>query len=134
MKINAAREVIHEHFQSEWSGSDDAYAFENEEFTPPDTAWVRLTVRHRDGGQETLGRTGNRRYLRRGVIVAQVFTPADRGTFASDAITTEILDMFESTRLDDDLWCRDGIIRGLPADGGMYRNFVEIEFDYEETK
>jgi hypothetical protein len=133
MKINEAREVIYDHFETEWSGLAE-YTYENEEFDPPtDTSWVRLAVRNRDGGQETLGATGNRRFLRRGAVMVQVFTPTDQGTFEADTIATEVLDMFEQTNVDG-VRFRDGVIRELPADGGLYRNNVEIEFEYEETK
>lgn len=132
--LNEAREAIYQRFNDNFTGLPlSETTFDNEDFTPPDGPWVRLTVRQAGGGQETLGAKGNRSYRRIAGTFAQVHTLADQGTAEADGIAQEILAIFEGESFSD-LDFNDGVIREIGSDGRFYQEVVEINFDYDERK
>lgn len=96
------------------------------------------------GGQDTLGRVGNRRFRRIGIIAAQVFTPINRPVFAGgtdlndglgsgDDLAQAIREIFEA-RSFSGLQTNDGLVRESPPEGEWFIHIVEVFFDYDEVK
>lgn len=100
MTPNEVKEAVYSRFITAW-GSETAYVFGNEEFTPPvatgtgAASWVRLLVREVAGGQETLGKVGSRSYRRRAQIILMVYALPDRGEQRADALVKKFRDYFE---------------------------------------
>lgn len=133
--LNQARERIYQHFATAW-GSTSAFTFENEKFAPPSgAAWVRLSVRHRVRGQETLGPAGNRKFESFGAVIVQVFTPLDNGTAAADTLAELVRTTFEGkVLLPEHIRVYAVGVREVGPSDEWHQVNVEAEFQYDETK
>lgn len=130
--IVEAREAAYQRFVDQYSTT--AFTFENETFTPPtDAGWVRFSVRHRPGGQETLGAVGNRRFRRRAVVVCQIYTPSNQGLQESDQIVQAIRTIFEAVSFSG-LDFNDTEVRASPPVDEWHVQIIEAFFDYDEIK
>lgn len=134
MTPDEAREAIEQRFAVQW-GSRTVSTFENERFTEPaaDVPWVRLSVRHFGGGQETLGPTGSRIYRRVGQIIGQVFTPLIKGMRAGATHGQALRAIFEGTKFSG-IDCTNGRVIEIGPDGKHHQTNVEIDIFYDETK
>lgn len=130
-----AREAIYQAFIDGW-GAASLYTFDNEDYTPPsDLPWVRLSVRHTNSAQETLGAVGNRNYLRSGNIIVQIFGPQDTGVFETDTLVETVRAIFEGVTLPGTtVRCYDCIVNETGPSGKWYQTIVRATFDYEETR
>jgi hypothetical protein len=136
-----AREAIYARFKAEWLASPGpgpltAYFFDNEGGDPPAGApWARCTVRHRTGGQETLGVPGNRKFTRLGSVLVQLFAVTNKGTASMDELGPAARALFEGRNLAGTT-VRFGNVsfRELGTDSGWYAATVEAEFEYDEVK
>lgn len=128
-----AKAAMTDKFITEWA-DQTAYVLDNEDFKGPDeTEWVRFTIRHTDGGQETLGRVGNRRYERSGSLFISVFTPTEIGTSLADTLALNALTIFEGTSFSG-VTINDCVSREKGANGKWYQVLVECAFLYNEVK
>lgn len=139
--VSEARETFYLEFESHWTETPLAQTkFENEEFNPDDfEESARGTLRNLDGGQQTLGAPGLRKYQRFASWFVDIFTPAGRkGMARSGVIAQHALTLFEGKTLQDvngeDIWTLDGTVRELGSDGGKYHTQIEIDVRYFETK
>lgn len=138
--VSQAREAIYQAFVDAWDPPGgplkSAYTFDNEQFDPPTSAaWVRLTVRHNDSDQTTLGRQGNRKFGRPGSVLVQVFLPTDTGRASADSLADDARDIFEGTSLaGTTVRFYGATVREAGKDGKWDLTIVEAPFDYEQTK
>lgn len=130
--INQAREAIYQRFVTAW-GSTSPYTFDNESFSPPSDAWVRLSVRNTDSGQETLGAIGNRKFLREGMVWLQVFVPLDSGLKDADTLSEAFRTIFEGVSFSNINFNRVVIKEGSP-ENQWYRVVAQAFFNYNVTK
>lgn len=135
-----AREAIYEAWRVGWvSGGSELtpYCFDNEDFDPKGLAsWARLSVRHTDSTQDTLGRSGNRKFLRSGNVLVQLFTQVDDGTRSSDELVEVVKAIFEGVSLAGTTvdFIGEVIPRETGPDGKWYQVVVEASFQYTETR
>ena len=130
-----AREAIYNTFNTAW-GATSSFTFDNEKYAKPATdPWVRVSVRHQFGTQETLGKPGNRRFARFGAVFIQIFTLENTGTEDADTLAATARAIFEGVSLTGTtVRFRDVIIREEGLDGKWYQTVVEATFEYDETK
>ncbi|MHA1859162.1 MAG: phage tail terminator-like protein [Candidatus Thorarchaeota archaeon] len=136
MTQNEARNIMYQAFIDGWDPSAPAvpYCFANEDFDAKDLLeYVRVSVRHGQGGQWTLGQEGGRVYRRRGVAYVEVYSPVDRGLLRLDELTQAARGIFEGKNLSQ-VCFNDGQILELPAEGKWARGDVSVAFTYDETK
>lgn len=131
--IDDARTELIKTFISNWSTTDIAH--DNESYDPPSTTteYVRISIRHLPSAQDTLGPENGRRYLRRGLIIIQVFVQADTNMQRTSVLCQQILDIFEGKHFTY-CWTKNSNIREGLTDGRWFQTSVEIEFNYEQTK
>lgn len=128
-----AKKAINDRFIAAWEGKTE-YTIDNEDFTEPESgAWVRLTVRNTDGGQTSMGRVGNRRFDRKGVIVVNVFTPIEQGTSEGDVLAEFAKDLFEATRFNG-VTVNNGLVREKGSDKTWFHHIMTADFEYYEIK
>jgi len=132
---NEAKEAVYLRFTSNFTGvTADRIALDNEEFDEPDTgAWVRLVVRTGPRAQDTLGKTGNRRFRTTNTVFVQVYTETDTGVKSGDTLAKEAADLFEGVSFSG-LDFQAAQTRETGPTGKWYQHLVEAEFDYDEIK
>lgn len=131
---NQARETIYSTFET-GIGTTIGYIFDNEKFdTDGSLEWVRFTVRHVGGGQDTLGEEGNRKYLRRGLVAVQIYNEVDKGLERADQIAKLIRDLFEGKTLTGGIAFTNSDFREVGDDPPWYQSLLTIDFQYEEIR
>tara|TARA_R110000796_G_scaffold41179_2_gene101985 strand:+ start:29209 stop:29622 length:414 start_codon:yes stop_codon:yes gene_type:complete len=132
--LNEAREAVYQRFVDNTSLAGSAYTFASESFKPAaDTAWARVTVTHEAGEQDSMGKAGDRKYLRRGRLLVQLFGPVDQGLRALDLLADATRDIFEGTQFSG-LYFVSADVRETGQDGEWFQLVVDAPFDYQETK
>lgn len=132
--VNEAADAIVRKFLDAW-GDTSPVVLDNEDQGQPGTSWVRLSIRHSGANQETLGRTGNRRFERRAKVFVQMFLAQGTGRKTADAWTATVMGIFEGARLPGTSVCFGDVVpneRG--PDGEWYAVTVEASFTYDEIK
>ena len=132
--IVLARESIYQRFVDNTTLGSSAFTFGNEKFkAPTDAPWARLTVNHEAGDPPTLGKPGDRKFLRRGRVLVQLYDSVDNGLRTLDLLAKATRDMFEGVTFDS-LCFHASEIRETGDDGEWYQFIVDAPFDYYETK
>lgn len=130
-----AIEAIADRWVAQWGSTTD-FALENEKakgLADGEAPWAWVTVSGPQGGQETLGSPGNRKYRRLITVTIQVFTRVDTGMAQSALLTEQARDIFEGERFNG-LTFNDGTADTQKPDGRWQPVNVVILGDYEETK
>jgi hypothetical protein len=136
MTPKEARNAIFARYLTEFDGQFPI-ALDNQPFTPPETGdgvkWARVSVKFNDGTQSSLGKSGNRKFEKYGLLFVQVFTPTGHATNDNDELAEESLDLFEGERLGD-LWFNNGRIVTVGSDDEWYQQNVVLELTFEAIK
>ena len=131
--LNAAREAIYLRWATQWAATT-AYTFANEAYSPPtDTAWARLVVSHDAGEQDSLGAPGNRKFMRRGRVLIQLYDIVDNGLRSLDLLAATARTVFEGVQFSG-LYFFSVDVRESGQDGEWYQLTVDAPFFYIETK
>jgi hypothetical protein len=133
--IRQAREAVYGAFRTAWANKS-ALTFDNENFSPPVKApWVRFSMLHQDGVQESLGPVGNRRYLRSGTVIIQIFVPLNSALFVADGLVQDAKVILEGTTLlSTALRFYNAVAREIGESEGWYQFNLEVEFEYQEIR
>jgi len=132
--LNGAREAVYQRWVDNLPAGLTDYTFANERYSPPtDTVWARLTVVHEAGEQDSIGRVGGRKFLRRGRVLIQIFDKVDNGVRNLDTLADAARDIFEGASFDG-LYFISADIRETGPDGEWFQILVDAPFDYQETK
>lgn len=142
------QETLYARWAAAWvrdGGPLTPYCFEDEPFDPPappddpadagQAMWARFSVKRRPGGSGTIGRRGNRKMDRVGVVFIQLFVPPGNGVGDLTDAGERAAKVFENCRLEPhDI--RFGPVEPgdtFDSDGGRYRAVVvEGRFDYDD--
>ena len=136
MTINEAREIVYAQMLTNWTPptSTPPIVMGNEDYDSTGVGeWVRFTMQHAGGGQESHGSPGNRKFIRRGLVLVQMYVAADQGLQRLDALAKTTLDLFEAARFSGVILF-DGDYRELAPDDGYLRGTVAVALWYEEQK
>lgn len=134
MTRNEARQAIYNRVLNNSSLADGRIFLDGDGGDEPAIGiWIRVAVRNTTAPQQTLGRSGNRKFARNGNIFIQVFDDAGNGTSGSDAIIKELVDLFEGEEFDG-IYIRNVEARETGPTGKWYMQLVECEFNYEIIK
>ena len=113
------------------------YALDNQPFDPPNPSttvkWARVSVQFTDGIQDSFGKTGNRKFLKSGLLTVQVFTAIGAATDINDAFCQQVQDLFEGVRIDD-IWFTNGGIRFSGVEDEWYQQNVVFDITFEDVK
>ena len=137
MTQNQAREAVYERWRAGWAASAYAsvpYAFDNDLLQPePDQAHVRLVMRHSASEQYSLGRVGNRRVQRQGMVLIEIYAPGP-GTQYADRLSTAARDIFEMIQNAEEIEYLAAAIREEGFDGLYYKVALDVPVQYLEVK
>lgn len=148
MTPQQAREAIYECFEAGWltgppvePGGDPTallpYTFDNEKFDTPAGPWVRLSVRHLDRRQVSLGGPGNRKFECEALVIIDYMEPPGHGVRATDGYLKTAADLFDARRIAGTT-IRFGA--AIPRERGLIENETwwaanaQVPFWYEEVK
>ena len=134
MSVVSVTNVILDMWRDGWSTATP-YVFDNEELNRQVAAWARLSIRDLAGGQYTMGKTGNRKFRRRGQVIAQAFTETGIGTAKCLRLAEQARDIYEGKRVNDILFLDGDIQRvGVPKGDRYYQVVMFCPFWYTVTK
>lgn len=132
-----AREAVYSHWQTQWETLQPGvpYYFENEIVVPePTTTWARVTLRHLDSVQHTLGLAGSRQFRREASVWVQLFAPLDAGMASIDALVADVRSIFEGVNVDDIDPAGASRVQEIGSDGKWYEVVVVSPVTYYETR
>lgn len=96
--------------------------------------WARITVKHNQGWQRSLGEKGGRRFTHRGQVTVQVFSPAGKqGLVPANRLGKVALDAFEGEE-SSDVWFQNAIQKEIGIDGNWVQVNVVADFQYDVIK
>lgn len=141
----AARLEILELFEDAWLAngvsSSTPIVFENVKGSAPpegrdanDRAlnWVRASVRHLAGDNETLGPIGQKRFLYEGIVTVEIYTAQGDGTQVGDALAQVARSIFRGASTASGVWFFMVGATDLGVDSVWYRQDVTAKFKYED--
>lgn len=135
------QEALYQRWIAGWVDGGSAqltpFVFENEVFDPPSAPWVRFSVKRMPGGPGTMGRPGNRKMDRVGMIFAQIFEPPGDGTGRISDLGEQAAALFENCRLTTHDIRFGEVEPGQAGDvdkGTWWGLSVEGRFDYEDLR
>jgi hypothetical protein len=131
MTLTEAREAIYQRWSDNWGG--DLY-FDGEPMEEPQEAWARLSVRHIDSNQDTLGAPGNRQYRRQCSIIVQVFSPVEEGRGPLDALADTARAIWEGVSFSGITTYGGVQTTEIPSEGRWQQVNVEALADYYEVR
>jgi hypothetical protein len=132
-----ARDDILTLFKTAWDTTGYTVVYDDLPGDIPDTStpWARVTVRHQTGRQQTLvNDVGQRKFLREGVIIIQIFIPSGEGLSLIDSLAKIVADAFEGKSTTSGVWFRNVRLNEIGADGNWFNANVLIDFEYNELK
>lgn len=133
MGLAQAREVVYQHFVSEWNVANGSFCLDEEIFNPPTAAvWLRVVVRMDQEMQDTLGQEGNRRFRSYGRVLVQVFGPPASGTRAIGTAADLVAAVFRGKRLSGTVAFISGVsITEMPTVNGFAGMLVNAPFEFD---
>ena len=130
---NDVKATLLKYFTEEW-GTRTTVAYDNVEFTPPDnSSWVRVSVVNNNSLQYSLGEEGSRKFERYGLILFQVFTPLNVGTYEGDVLCEDIINIFESKRFGT-IHTYSGTYGEVGSDDKWFQFNGSLQWDVQITK
>jgi hypothetical protein len=139
------QETLYQRFADAWLNDDvptpgalTPYAFGNEEFDPPQGQWAMVRVIRLPGGAGTMGRPGNRKMDRVGLLIIDLREPPGNGVGSLSDLAERAAAIFENCRIIAPYDIRFGPVEpGEESDidkGRWWGVSVEGRFDYEELR
>lgn len=130
------QETLYQRWRTVWDDRTP-YALDNEPEPTINGPHARVMVRGRPGGPGTIGRKGNRKMDRAGVVFIDLREPPGEGVGSLSDLAEEARDVFENCRLEpNDIRFSTVDIgdEGQIDEGRWWGVTVEARFDYEEVK
>ncbi len=132
MKMHEAKDAMFGHVEGLRPVDCDVVWPDKPGNIPPNSNWIRPTIRHADGRQGSLaGEDGQRRWSRKGVLIVQCFAPVGDGEYGAEVLAQTFVDGFERIR-NSPIWYRN--IRAIEAgkDGASVQVNVMADFEYDD--
>lgn len=139
--IGEARDEILKHFTTQWNAQTPPvpalfYEDKTQDLPDDDDPYARITVRHNDMAQKTVGgNTGSRIFERDGVVVVQIFAPNNDGLQEADRLANIAHSAFEGQKTAEDrVDFRNVRIREVGQEGPWFQVNVIADFDWYTVK
>ncbi len=142
MKRNEFRDRAYKTFISGW-GVVTPFGFDNEKFDPPQpptkgsqegVPWVRLTVRHQNTEQISLGPVGFRKFEHQASLILQIFTVPNTGMKKSDELAQLFFEIFDEDMGRNDVFGGESSYRERGTAEGWQMSEARVEYTYHETR
>lgn len=132
MNFATAPASIRAFFATAWGSTTDVIYDDQAKDIPNNAPWVRLSIRHIEGYQASMGDPNNNRYRRIGSVTAQVFVPQGGASVQASQLAQQAAEIFTgATYLG--IAFSNTVAREIGADGkGFYQINVISEFRYDD--
>lgn len=130
------QEALYQRWRAEW-GATSPYSFENEGFDPPAALWCNFRTIRMPGGPGTIGKPGNRKMDRVGLLLIVLKIPPGGGIGIISDRAEKAAAIFENKRLSPHDIRFAQVEPGVGSEienGRWWGVSVEGRFDYEELK
>jgi len=123
-----------------WTTANPTYPMVYDDLGEPqipktELPWCRVTIKHNQGEQETLGSPmGGRLFYRDGLLTVQIFAPRGQGLTVGYDLAKVAADAFEGQASANGVWFRTVRLREVGPDGNWFQINVIAEFQYSEAK
>lgn len=139
------QETLYQRWRDNWLNDDiptpgplTPYAFGNEKTAAWDGPWAHFSVVRLPGAQETLGKPGNRKMARVGMIIIDLREPPLQGVGNLSDLAERACDIFETCRILAPYDIRFNEVEpgeeGMIDKGRWWGVSIEGRFDYEHIK
>lgn len=119
-------------------GTEVVWVQDNEEECIPleliDKPWIRIAVRNGIGIQDTIGKSGQRWFVRDGYVYTNIYVPANDKNATMDGIASDIANIFQAKRIDETSIRFTGAAytEHEVADGKYFEGTVRIDFTFDQ--
>lgn len=102
--------------------------------------WARWNLDYVGGGQSSMGKTGQRKFEKRGLIYVTVYTPLGAGLASARDASQVAIFAYEGKRTPSDVWFRnvriesEGHGKGTGGNKSWWTTLVVAEFSYEHLR
>lgn len=129
-----AKDALLTGFNTGWADRTPV-AWDNTKFSPPDTdPWVRFAIRMSESEQDSLGRTGNRKFRRTGRVFVQIFQlNNEQGLTGGDTLTDAVLSVMEGNTFSG-VYTLAGSPQEIGPSDKWWQINVSIPFWFQTTK
>lgn len=148
MTPNEFRDIVYKAFLAHWEFLPgefrSIYTFDNEKFEPPSTTsvlngfagtpWVRLSVRHGDSRQKTLGPVGARKFEHQARVILQIFTVPSTGIKKADELNQAFQECFDTDLARGDVFGGESSYRERGTADGWYMAESSVTYTYDEIR
>lgn len=129
----AAKRTIADRWIAQWT--DTPFSLDGEQMTPPkELPWARVSIRHDDSQQSSLGGIGARGFTRFGNVVVRLYTAFNRGSVQADDLVDRVREVLEGVTLPGPVWLQNAVAREGGIDGGAFVTTVQVDFFWEQQK
>lgn len=144
--LAGARDEINQMFVDAWNANTTAVAgyipevrfagTERGTLPAATVAWARLAIQHTMSEQVSVGAIGNRRFERRGLVTAQIFTPLSEGKGLSlaEGLATIARNAYEGKTSPGAIWFINVSVKEVGVDEPWFQTNVSATFCYDEIK
>jgi hypothetical protein len=140
MTESNAKKVILQRWMAIWPGlsGNTPFVFDND-VMDESAAYARVKFRTGPSEQYSLGKPGNRRYLRQGQVAVYLCTPANAGSAANDALVEAVRGTLEGVTIpgatpDIGVCLYAGSTSPGPVDAQFFRQLVVIPYELIEIR
>lgn len=135
MNEREAEQAIITQFKTAWAVSHpaDAPIVLDNEIGETTSKWVRLDVQYTTSQQVTMGSAPNRKFRRNGIVMVQLFSPANQGRGPLADLATDAREALEGKHLGE-LHLHAGSTQKQPTDGVWAMAVVTVPFWFTETR
>lgn len=137
-KLTEASPAVISHFVTEWE-STTPIVLDNEDQSivdlPDSSEWVRVSIRHADRRQTSLGAVGNRRFTSIAICFISIFVTLNLGRKRLDELMEKAVEIFEGITLPNStVSFREVIGKENPREDRYFSGTVEANFEYQEIR
>lgn len=113
------------------------------EFGKETEAWVRYSILRTASAQDSLGASGNRRFLRIGRVFVQIFVRVGMKTSRLNSLCSKVVDIYENVSLPNfrvlqilqqDLTEGEEGTRSKNGNGAWFGTMINVQFAFDEIK
>jgi hypothetical protein len=126
MSLATARRDIEKRLADNWGTTPIAY--DNVQFSPPATSWIRLSILDGDAIRKNVGNPGCHRQT--GVIMIQIFVTENEGTNVARQYADTLSALYRDVTFNG-ITCREASPMNIGLVQGWYQFNVSIPYYYD---